>query len=184
MLGELLGLLVPQLRGKGSCWEPLLGLPGLAGAQLGLGVAEEMGRAPGGFSGSFYSGLLSWWYRMCSVWDCIPCHRQSSLTGAEHSSGSVLTLTPFPPFPRASLSPGGAEAHKFPPWISSTAPGVKRAAGAWPRPPRATGTGGSGCGSWRWKPSTSTRWGHVLGTAQPGESHIHGSPAWLGLKEC
>lgn len=70
--GELLGLLVPQVRGKGCFWGSLVGLLGLAGIQLGLGVAEEKGRVLGGFSGSFYSIFPSWWYQPCSMWDCIP----------------------------------------------------------------------------------------------------------------
>lgn len=70
--GELLGLLVPQVRGKGCFWGSLVGLLGLAGIQLGLGVAEEKGRVLGGFSGSFYSVFPSWWYQPCSMWNRIP----------------------------------------------------------------------------------------------------------------
>lgn len=44
------------------------------------------------------------------------------------------------------------------PWTSSTGPGARRGAEAWPPPRRATGTAGNGSGSWPWRPLTSTRW--------------------------
>lgn len=80
------------------------------------------------------------------------------------------------PFPRLWVSPGGAEGQEPPPWISSTGPGGRRAAGAWPRPPRATATGGSGSASWPWRPSTSTRYREPGDTVQ---GHIHGILRWF-----